>query len=376
MGVLFALIVFNTLSHAHALNTTRLSRLTIDGNAVKNAQNQQVYFKGTDFSSRNFWFCLDGAPAMYSQAQQDQYRYMSEWNATAVTLSVSFPPFSDEWTSTKLDNLEAQVEYAAQNGLYSIIDCYESYNIGWIFGDFTEADWTTWKSAWADVATRFAGNPNVIYGIAVEPAGISAETYVTRLRECIDVIRAIDPNVIIICEGLSVDEWYDDGLNFQRTIGVNRPNIMFDIHKYYFESETRDPSYANIVSELETQGALWCLNNGYPVMSQQCNYDSRNVPNGETWFRNLLQVFNDYPFTGYTAWLWGTYQKSGEWLNLCVDWFGHPSDQGLLLRNFLPTVEGESDPDSDARANQFRVFYVKYNVTEKKPNTQKSGGFS
>ena len=312
-----------------------LSRLHISGNKIVNEYGQQVFLRGVDHCARNYWHNLDGAPAKYSQGQKDQYRYMKEWGATSVMLSVFMPPFSTEWTSAKLDALEAQVGYAEDNGLYVQVDGYESYNVGWIFGTWGESDWTTWKNAWKDIATRLKGRTNVLYGIAVEPAGISAQTYVQRLRECIDGIRAIDPDVIIICEGLSVDDWYDDGLNFQRTIGVNRPNLIFDLHKYYFLSANSDTSYSSVLNMLESQGALWCLNNGFPVISQQCGFDSRNS-NGATWFRNLLQVYADYGIH-YTAWIWGTYQISGEWLNLNTDWYGNPSVQGLVLQKYLQT---------------------------------------
>jgi len=301
-----------------------LSRLHVSGNKVVNAQGQQVLLRGAAGGAYGNWLGD-------SQEQQNQYTYMREWGCSTHMFVVPMPPF---WDMPDLDILEANVEWAAANGMYSLIDCYESWHVGDIFGTFTEADWTTWKNAWATVATRFVGNPNVIYGIAVEPAGISAQTWVTRARECIDVIRAIDPDVIIVCEALTVNYWLDDGLNYQRTIGINRPNIIFDLHMYLFQNDyTTDTSYSGLLAYLDAKGVIWCHDNGYPVISQQCGYDSRNA-NGETWCRNLLQLYNDYDFS-YTNWVWGPVKTDSEWLNLCTDWYGTPSVQGLVLQEYL-----------------------------------------
>lgn len=332
------IISYGEISYSNiALPDGSLSRLHVDGNKIKNAQGQQVLLRGAAHASRSYYYNLDGAPAHYSQGQQDQYSYMKNWGATVVMIGISMPPSGSDGSdwNTRLNVMEAQVDYAEDVGLYALIDGFQSYNVGWIVGTWTSADWATWISAWEDVATRLKGRTNVIYDLIAEPSGISAETWVTRARQCIDAIRTIDPDIIVICEALSVNEWYDDGFAYQKNIGINRPNLIFDYHTFQFESRTETPSYASHYSWFNQIGGVWLLDNDYPVISQQFNADSRN-PNCELWLTTILEFFHDYDI-GYTGWLWGTFQSDGEWFDMCNDWKGTPSAQGLVLQKYLQT---------------------------------------
>lgn len=304
-------------------------RLHVSGNNIINEYGQQVQLIGVNYQFICWYWGSYGCPRNAAQ-----YEYMADWGCNVVRLAVQFGYFSED----VLDSLEQQVEWAANNGIYAVLAT--NYGGGSQHMEtWNEADFTNWKSIWTQIATRFSGNTNVLYKIWGEPCGLTASQYQARTRECIDAIRAIDPDVIIIVDGLHYSSWMDIGLNFEQTNPISRDNLIFDISKYY-NDDSWGYSTSSLISRFNSYGITWCLNNNRAFWIAEFNYltdawgSFPGCPNnGPTWMRNTMEYCNEIGAVGYAAWTWTV--KAGDPFYLIQNWYGTPSESGLVLQEGL-----------------------------------------
>lgn len=337
---MFIIPLFSFLGVQLAQALTSLPRLEVSGNKIQYLNGTQVWLRGVNYAFRNWYWGMDSCP-------QDalQYQYMANWNANIVRLTVRF----SEWGSAVESALETEVERGAQNGLYSMIDGH--YGISDSkrtnnLEDWTSGDWTTFRGIWEEIATAFDGSSNVIYDIINEPQGISASKYQTEMRATIDAIRAIDPDVMVVVEALTEDNWQDIALNFEQTNPISRSNVTFELHKYYNDDSW---AYSNISirNSLSAYGAQWLLDNGRAVMVGEFCYDSDGdaILHGETWMRNFMGVLNGDGYSGFKAWWWNTDKVGDEAHELIADWNGNPTTAGSILQEYLPIGNSTAPPD-------------------------------
>ncbi|MEU0274360.1 cellulase family glycosylhydrolase [Streptomyces sp. NPDC006307] len=121
------------------------------------------------------------------------------------------------------------VDMAEARGMYAMIDFHTltpgdpNYNI------------ERAKTFFASVAARNAGKKNVIYEIANEPNGVSWAAIKSYAEQVIPVIRAADPDAVVI---VGTRGWsslgVSDGSNETEIINnpVNATNIMYAFHFY------------------------------------------------------------------------------------------------------------------------------------------------
>ncbi|WP_250001154.1 cellulase family glycosylhydrolase [Actinoplanes sp. M2I2] len=121
------------------------------------------------------------------------------------------------------------VEEATQRGLYSIIDFHTltpgdpNYNLARA------------KTFFAEVSARHASKNNVIYEIANEPNGVSWAGIKSYAEQVIPVIRANDPDAVII---VGTRGWSSLGVSESSNSSeitanpVNASNIMYAFHFY------------------------------------------------------------------------------------------------------------------------------------------------
>jgi endoglucanase len=128
--------------------------------------------------------------------------------------------------TSQVNNL---VDQAESRGMYAIVDFHTltpgdpNYNLN------------NAKTFFANVASRNANKKNIIYEIANEPNGVSWQQIKTYAEQVIPVIRAADPDAVII---VGTRGWsslgVSNGANADEIIAspVNATNIMYTFHFY------------------------------------------------------------------------------------------------------------------------------------------------
>ncbi|MER5630565.1 cellulase family glycosylhydrolase [Streptomyces nitrosporeus] len=143
------------------------------------------------------------------------------------------------------------VDMAEARGMYSIIDFHTltpgdpNHNLGRA------------KTFFASVAARNAGKKNVIYEIANEPNGVSWSGIKNYAEQVIPVIRAADPDAVVI---VGTRGWsslgVSDGSSESEIVNnpVNATNIMYAFHFY---AASHKDNYRAAVSRAASQLPLF-----------------------------------------------------------------------------------------------------------------------
>ncbi|MFJ4323620.1 cellulase family glycosylhydrolase [Streptomyces tricolor] len=143
------------------------------------------------------------------------------------------------------------VDMAEARGMYAVIDFHTltpgdpNYNLDRA------------KTFFASVAARNAGKKNVIYEIANEPNGVSWTAVKSYAEQVIPVIRAADPDAVII---VGTRGWsslgVSDGSNESEVVNnpVNATNIMYAFHFY---AASHKDAYRAAVSRAASQLPLF-----------------------------------------------------------------------------------------------------------------------
>jgi endoglucanase len=150
--------------------------------------------------------------------------------------------------TSKVNNL---VDMAEARGMYAMID----------FHTLTPGDPTynleRAKTFFASVAARNASKKNVIYEITNEPNGVSWATIKSYAEKVIPVIRAADPDAVVIVgtrgwSSLGVSDGADESEIVNNP--VNATNIMYAFH-FYAASHT--DSYRTVVNRAASRIPLF-----------------------------------------------------------------------------------------------------------------------
>ncbi|MFH9675939.1 cellulase family glycosylhydrolase [Streptomyces sp. NPDC017405] len=143
------------------------------------------------------------------------------------------------------------VDQAEARGMYALIDFHTltpgdpNYNLDRA------------KTFFASVAARNAAKKNVIYEIANEPNGVSWSAIKTYAEQVIPVIRAADPDAVII---VGTRGWsslgVSDGSNETEVVNnpVNATNIMYTFHFY---AASHKDAYRSAVSRAASKLPLF-----------------------------------------------------------------------------------------------------------------------
>lgn len=188
-------------------------QLKVTGTQLMDEHDKPVVLRGMSYG----WHCL--WPRFYNAGSVQWLK--KDWNITVVraALGVELGDSSylrrPQWSK---DKIKAVVEAAIREDLYVIID-WHSHNI-----NLAEA-----KAFFAEMATAYGKNPHVIYEIFNEPDQETWAEVKAYSTEIINVIRAIDPDNIILIGSPHWDQDVhivaDDPLQ-----GVS--NLMYTLHFY------------------------------------------------------------------------------------------------------------------------------------------------
>jgi endoglucanase len=169
------------------------------------------------------WF-----PSCYNDASLDALA--GDWQADLLRISMYVQEQGYETNPTGFTNqVDNLVDKAAARGLYALID-FHTLTPGDPMYNLDRA-----KTFFAAVSARNAAKNNVIYEITNEPNGVSWSTIRNYAEQVIPVIRANDPDAVVIVgtrgwSSLGVSE----GGNSDEIVNnpVRADNIMYTFHFY------------------------------------------------------------------------------------------------------------------------------------------------
>ncbi|MGI5122184.1 glycoside hydrolase family 5 protein [Marinactinospora thermotolerans] len=163
-----------------------------------------------------------------------------DWGANVLRISMYVQEGGYETDPQGFTNKVSElIDEATERGLYAIVDWHTltpgdpNYN--------TQAA----KTFFTEITRRHADKDNVLYEIANEPNGVSWSSIKGYAEEMIPVIRAQDPDAVVLVgtrawSSLGVSE----GSNEQEIIAnpVNAENIMYTFH--FYAASHREPYLA------------------------------------------------------------------------------------------------------------------------------------
>lgn len=154
----------------------------------------------------------------------------NDWKADIIRVAMYVQEQGYETDPTGFTTkADAIIDAAIANGMYVLIDWHILTP-----GD-PAVNLVGAKTYFTHMATKYGSKPNVMYEIANEPNGVTWPAVKTYSEEIIPVIRAIDPDAVIV---VGTTGFSSLGLaaqsNPQETISnpVNAQNIMYTFHFY------------------------------------------------------------------------------------------------------------------------------------------------
>lgn len=279
-----------------------------------------------------------------------------DWGANVIRLAMYTAESGGYCEGGNKENLKSLVKsgvnYATELGMYVIVDWH-------ILHDLDPNKYKSDSIAFFDEISReFKDQDNVIYEICNEPNGGTSWSQVKSYAlEVIPVIRANDPDAIIIVGTPNWCQYVDDAANDPIT---EYNNILYSVH--FYADTHRDDIRNRMVT---------AINKGLPVIISEfsiCEASGdgyNNVEQANTWI-NLLDQYN----VGFVAWnlsnkaessslissgnnkksgwTYDELSESGKWL---VGVLNEHSDQGAGLMNGREPVAPDSPGNNNANNN-------------------------
>lgn len=252
-----------------------------------------------------------------SYLQEKDFKILSDLGMSAVRLPIYYLNHMNEDGSWKRDaagkidfrRIEWVVAMAKKYRLYVILDLHGAPgsqngadHSGRIGGSGALWNNTTYQNQaltfWRELATRFRNEPTVAgYDLLNEPSlnypGAATRPVLDMYHRFYNEIRAVDPNHIVIMEGI----W--DWSAISRPSDYGWTNVMYEFHYYNWGADSNYQSQASFVDS---------------KVAQEQQYLSYNVPHyvGEFMLFNLQSSW-EYALGKYNAagWHWTSWTYKG-----------------------------------------------------------------
>ncbi|MFD4638741.1 cellulase family glycosylhydrolase [Lentzea sp. NPDC058436] len=186
----------------------------------------------------------------YHQCSKSQWwdALVNDWNADFIRVAMYIQEDGYETDPRKFtDMMHGYIEEATRRGIYVLVDWHQlspgdpNYNLARAKTFFTE------------IAQRHKDKTNIIYDIANEPNGTSWASVKSYAEQMIPVIRAIDPDSLIVS---GTNGWstfgHSDGQSPSQVLNnkVNATNFMYSFHFY---AQAHKDAYLSVLDQVSSQ---------------------------------------------------------------------------------------------------------------------------
>lgn len=267
-----------SLYEAGATPVSQHGRLRVEGTNIKDEHGNIFQLRGVSTHGIN-WDV--GIPYV----NQDAFQTLrDDWGANAVRLAMytsEYNGYCSGGNQAELkSSLDQGVQYATNLGMYVIID-WHILNDGNPLTYVEQA-----KQFWGEMSDKYKDHNNVLYEICNEPNGCSWDDIKNYANQVIPIIRANDPNAIII---VGTPTWSQLGAQGHTNEVADSPltgynNLMYSLHFYCAEWSHTQYLPAKVD---------YAISRGLPVfvsefgLSQANGSGSIDIAQAEAWLKQL-----------------------------------------------------------------------------------------
>lgn len=218
----------------------RHGQLRVEGTQLVDSKGAPVQLRGVSMGWHNMW------PRFYNQGTVD--RLTGDWGADLVRCSVGVAHLDSGFDCDSVAAyavVDSIVQGAVRNGAYVLVDFHSHPN------KLADA-----KRFFTHVAGKYGHLPNIMYEIWNEPTEVPWSECKAYAEELIPVIRALDPDGIVVVPTPRWDQEVDKAAD-DPIAGV--PGLLYSLH-YYAATHTgwlRDK-------------AQYALDKGLPLIMSEC----------------------------------------------------------------------------------------------------------
>lgn len=218
----------------------RHGQLRVEGTQLVDSKGAPVQLRGVSMGWHNMW------PRFYNQGTVD--RLTGDWGADLVRCSVGVAHLDSGFDCDSVAAyavVDSIVQGAVRNGAYVLVDFHSHPN------KLADA-----KRFFTHVAGKYGHLPNIMYEIWNEPTEVPWSECKAYAEELIPVIRALDPDGIVVVPTPRWDQEVDKAAD-DPIAGV--PGLLYSLH-YYAATHTgwlRD-------------NAQYALDKGLPLIMSEC----------------------------------------------------------------------------------------------------------
>jgi endoglucanase len=211
-SIAIAILLLSATTKAQSPVETH-GQLKVSGNKILGADNNPALLRGMSL----FWSQWAGK---YYNSNVVKW-LKDDWCSSVIRAAMAVDNGGYATNSTVEKNkVFAVIDAAIANGIYVIVDFHVHDAVLYK----NEA-----KTFFAEVATKYGAQPNIIYEIWNEPLDVSWSNVIKPYHnELVQTIRAIDPDNIIICGTRSWSQRVDEAANDP----VTGTNIAYTLHYY------------------------------------------------------------------------------------------------------------------------------------------------
>jgi aryl-phospho-beta-D-glucosidase BglC (GH1 family) len=263
---------------------------------------------------------------------------------------------------TPLEMMDLVIAAAGDVGLRIILDDHSREPDAY---DKEELWWTAktseqqWIADWVTLATKYKGNPTVVafdldnepHGASTWGTGVIATDWNSAAERCGNAIQAMNPDVLIIVEGVSIVGtdvyWWGGNLSAVRTapIHLTHPEkLVYSTHEY--GPEVHDQTWFTDATFPANLAAVWTQHFDF-IMQQGIGHlllgefgiKDRAADSGKSgqWFDTLLKtVGSTY---SWTFWCWNPNSGDTEGI-LQTDWLTPQQWKMDALKPYLAPMIG------------------------------------
>ncbi|KJR79810.1 glycoside hydrolase family 5 protein [Sporothrix schenckii 1099-18] len=172
-------------------------------------------------------------------------------------------------------------------------------------------------SLWSQLATKYANNSRVLFGIMNEPHDLDVSAWVDTVQAVVTAIRKVAPKQTILLPGSNfTSAGAMAGVAGPLLLGVKNPDnstsgLVFDVHQYldYDYSGTHTTCVTNAISSFQPL-ATWLRANGRQAFTTETG--GGNTPSCVQYVCELMKFLNTNSdvFLGTVAWAAGSFDPS------------------------------------------------------------------
>ena len=254
----------------------------------------------------------------YIYPSTSELDYFSSKGMTVVRVPFSWERMQQSPNSpldpTELGRLDSVVTYANSLGLAVVLDphdygAYQNVTIGVPGGEPN----SMFADFWSRMASHYASNPNVIFGLMNEPVGstMTSTTWLASAQAAVNAIRATGATNLILVSST----YWEHAVNFVSLnatdmINITDPanNFSYEVHQYLdYDGSGTHPDFLSVPDSVATLSGFtaWLLANNRTAFLGEIGVTSD--PGALADLDAMLKYMHANPaaWTGYTYWTAG-----------------------------------------------------------------------